>query len=405
MNSDQYCVYMNNWPFIDNSGKIHLCCKNSKHLINGNDTIRNKTLKELYFSENYNLIREKMFKKESINGCNICYDYEKTVGKDSFRNRSLRGLRSINKEEVTPYSDQKIRALDLRLGSTCNLTCVMCHPTDSSKWYKIYPKFATEVKLMSDSHVEYINKNANPSVLNWAEYDSSWENIFSSIDSDLLKVYMAGGEPFYIKNFAEYTLKLISVAPNATIDINTNATRSLTTDHLTKLSGKINLRISIDGFKEYEEYQRTGTNWDQKINIIDEYVQYFNIICFDLTISSFTIRSIPNLVKFLSNKYPNIPILFRPVVNRSGLAINNLPRYLLQEAKEFFEDLSKKKNPLHRNIEEINQILSSEYKDEKEILKRTIVFWNDLNKIDLGSFDPFLEEWIFDKTNKDIKER
>jgi MoaA/NifB/PqqE/SkfB family radical SAM enzyme len=387
---------MNNWPFIDNTGKIHLCCKNGKHKINNNNTIKTHSLKELYFSENYNNIRKMMLEEKEIKGCNICYDYEKDVNQDSFRNRSLRSLKSIKKELFEPYKDQKIRALDLRLGSTCNLTCVMCHPNDSSKWFKIYPEFAKEVKHMSDDHVDYTNKNANPSVLNWAEYDSSWENIFSGIDENLLKVYMAGGEPFYIKNFADYTLKLVDKAPNAKIDINTNATRLLTKKHLSLLAGKINLRISIDGFKEYEDYQRTGTTWDKKVEVIDEYVQYFNIVCFDLTITSITIRSIPKLVEFLTNRYPDIPILFRPVVNRPGLAINNLPDNLLQESKEFFDNLSKLNNINYRNIDQMNQILSAGYKNDKDILKRTVIFWDQLNTIRLESFDQQLSEWVYE---------
>lgn len=397
MNLNQYCVYMNNWPFIDNTGKIHLCCKNTKHLINDHDTIKTKTLTELYFSEKYNSIRKMMLEENNVEGCNICYDYEKNVNQNnSFRNRSLRSLKNIKKESLEPYQDQKIRALDLRLGSTCNLTCVMCHPTDSSKWFKIYPKFAKEVKQMSDSHVESVNRRLSPSLLNWAEYDSSWENIFSSVDSSLLKVYMAGGEPFYIKNLEEYTLKLIDKAPNAVIDINTNATRFLTKKHLNQLSGKISLRISIDGYKEADEYQRTGTSWDEKIKVIDEYLQFFKVKCFDLTITSLTIRSIPQLVKFLENRYPNILISFRPVVNRPGLAINNLPQELLHETKDFFVNLAKLKSSKYYNVDQIVQVLSADYIDEKQILLRTVKHWDQLNTVKLNDFDQKLSEWIYE---------
>lgn len=397
MNLNQYCVYMNNWPFIDNTGKIHLCCKNTKHLINDHDTIKTKTLTELYFSEKYNSIRKMMLEENNVEGCNICYDYEKNVNQNnSFRNRSLRSLKSIKKESLEPYQDQKIRALDLRLGSTCNLTCVMCHPTDSSKWFKIYPKFAKEVKQMSDSHVESVNRRLSPSLLNWAEHDSSWENIFSSVDSSLLKVYMAGGEPFYIKNLEEYTLKLIDKAPNAVIDINTNATRFLTKKHLNQLSGKISLRISIDGYKEADEYQRTGTSWDEKIKVIDEYVHYFKVDSFDITISSLTIRSIPQLVKFLENRYPNVSMLFRPVVNRPGLAINNLPQELLQETKDFFVNLAKLKSSKYYNVDQMVQVLSADYIDEKQILLRTVKHWDQLNTVKLNEFDQKLSEWIYE---------
>ena len=66
-------------------------------------------------------------------GCFKCYDPERE-GIRSFRQKAL-GM--INSGE--PFEDEKIHALDLRLGNVCNLACVMCFAVTVIKYYIIQP--------------------------------------------------------------------------------------------------------------------------------------------------------------------------------------------------------------------------------------------------------------------------
>ena len=395
---DRYCVYLNNFPFINNKGRVAMCCKNNTILEDDTDrTIVNYPLKELYNSLAIKEKREQVKNGQCPSGCDICYDHEKNVDEWSFRTRNLKSMCfHLGMKKATTFDDNIIRALDLRTGNTCNLNCIMCHPSDSSKWLKIYPQYATDVLDRTQGHIQSIKDQYGK--LNWAEHESSWQNIFSSIDDNCKKIYMAGGEPFYIKNFADYVEKIVYITKDPYIEINTNATRLLPKDKNDKLQGKLNLRISIDGFEDTDNYQRTGgVEWQEKIKVIDSYYKNFHVDSFDLTLSSLTIRSLPKLVEFLTERYPNVPyILVRPVLNKPGLEPNNLPDELKQEALSFCKKLERRNfysKYQYTNITQLIDVLSKA-PTNKEALKRQINFFDNITTKKYEDIDPKIVEWV-----------
>ena len=378
-----YCVYMNNSPFINNKGNLHLCCKNNHNQIDGN--IKTHKLSDMYYSLQYKALRDKMYIGKKINGCHICYDQE-NIKQTSFRQRALSMIGD------KPLQDSNIRMLDLRVGSLCNLMCSMCHPSDSSKWHANYSSYATLLgKSQKSIHVT-LDTNS-PDLLNWAEYDQSWENIFCSIDKNYLKqVYIAGGEPFYIKNFHLYMNELKKRAPLANITINTNATRLLLNKHL-DIFKDIILRISIDGFGEYDEYQRLGTSWAEKLEVIDQYYNNFKVLFFDITITALTIRSVPMLVNFLHNKFPSVRILFRPVVNRPEQDLRILPQHLLVDVINFVNNNID--NPKFYNIKQLQTFLKDSMLENKHNLRKFVSHWDTLSELKLANIDNELYRWVY----------
>jgi molybdenum cofactor biosynthesis enzyme MoaA len=401
LSPEQYCVYLNNWPFINNSGQLGMCCKNNwVQLTSPFQSIVNTSLRELWEGFQVKHVRQQMLDGDTPKGCNVCYDHEKNVDlENSFRNRSLKGLMTSQGLKpwitgVEAFNDLTIRALDLRVGSTCNLACTMCHPSDSSKWYSLYNEYRKAVGV-PDSHYENVKRKYKPSNLNWAEHDSSWENIFSSIDGNLTKIYLAGGEPFFIKKFPEYATELVNYAPDASIDINTNSTCSLQQKHLDKLAGKLNLRISIDGYKQSEEYQRLGTSWEEKVAVMDQYVKYFNIKSFDLTITSLTVRQLPELIEFLSNRYPGIIIMLRPVINRDGLRMNEIPLEFRKRSIDFLHNIMQSKTIQLNNQEQFMHQLTKDYSNKKEEMKKLVTHWDKISPFTLGDYDEELATWVY----------
>lgn len=399
---DKYCVYLNNFPFINNFGRVGMCCKNNTILESDlSKTIVNYSLQELYNSDAMKEKRQQVLNGECPSGCDVCYKHEANVDMWSFRTRNLKSMCMQNGyDDIKTFDDNIIRALDLRTGNTCNLNCIMCHPSDSSKWTKIYPDYAKQVMQHNDyeNHVKFIKRNY--SQLNWAEHESSWDNILSSIDNNLKKIYMAGGEPFYIKNFTDYVEKIMDIAQDPFIEINTNATRLLPENKLNKLQGKLNLRISIDGFEDTDTYQRSGgTEWKEKIEVIDQYYKYFNIEAFDITLTSLTIRSFPKLVNFLEERYPNVPyILTRPVQNRKGLRPNALPKELTQETFLFMKKLERRNwyaTYKYTNINQMIDLLQTQV-DEKQELLRHVNYFDKINSKKYQDIDPKLTEWLND---------
>ena len=104
------------------------------------------------------------------------------------------------------YKD-KLQYLDLRLGHTCNIKCVMCSPHDSSKWvadWKVLePQLENpEVKRqMQWDKAAFNNK--------WHETEIFWNDLYKQIPN-LREVYFAGGEPLMIpahKTFIEEIIR------------------------------------------------------------------------------------------------------------------------------------------------------------------------------------------------------
>lgn len=395
---NQYCVYLNNFPYIDNTGRMHLCCKNKNHTLPYN--IKEHTLKEMFHSPEMEAIRNTMLREEIPKGCENCYKSE-ALGDLSFRYRAHAGVRiiedEVNPNIRVPYQDKKIRALDLRLGSTCNLACIMCHPSDSNSWHKIYSDYARNVGFRTESHIDWALDKYDPKKQNWAEHEQSWENIFSSIDESMAKIYLAGGEPFYIRNFEDYVIELTEKCPNAVIEINTNATRKLPEHYIKKLKGKnVQLRISIDGYGDVDEYIRQGTSWEEKLEVIEQYSSIFKINTFDITLNAFNIRQSPKLIDWLYKDF-NSKILVRPVLSKEEIKINSIPERMRFDALNYFVKLKAVNDAMRkRKFDNIEQIISCLKEDfvNSDNQKAAMDYWDNRSSVKLADYDVELADWI-----------
>ena len=107
----------------------------------------------------------------------------------------------------------KIRYIDLRMGSKCNLKCIMCSPHDSSLWVKdwmdVYPTIENqELKQTMGWDNRGKMHGAN---YNWHKNNPTfWEQLYEQIPH-MRQLYFAGGEPLIIDE--HYTLVVYLVYP------------------------------------------------------------------------------------------------------------------------------------------------------------------------------------------------
>jgi MoaA/NifB/PqqE/SkfB family radical SAM enzyme len=152
--------------------------------------------------------------------------------------------------------------LDLRLGHTCNLKCVMCSPHDSSQWVsehkKIYPLFKNEEikKQMSWDRKEFNNF--------WHENPTFWKEIYAQIPN-LKQVYFAGGEPLMIREHKLFLEEIIrqGYADKILIRYNTNGLLldESIIDLWTKFK-KVKVGFSIDAVGDRNYYIRYPSDWN-----------------------------------------------------------------------------------------------------------------------------------------------
>ena len=156
----------------------------------------------------------------------------------------------------------KLVYLDLRLGHTCNLKCVMCSPHDSSQWVgdhkKLYPIFqAKELKeQMAWDRKEFNNK--------WHENPDFWKEMYAQIPN-LKQVYFAGGEPLMIREHKWFLEEIVRQGYADKILIRYNTNGLLIDDDIIEIWKQFKLvkvGFSIDAVDQRNYYIRYPSEWE-----------------------------------------------------------------------------------------------------------------------------------------------
>ena len=167
----------------------------------------------------------------------------------------------IKQTEEDGTVPEKLVYLDLRLGHTCNLKCVMCSPHDSSQWVgehkKIYPLFqAKELKeQMAWDRKDFNNK--------WHENPDFWKEMYAQIPN-LKQVYFAGGEPLMIREHKWFLEEIIRQGYADKILIRYNTNGLLVDDEIIELwkkFKKVKVGFSIDAAGDRNYYIRYPSDW------------------------------------------------------------------------------------------------------------------------------------------------
>jgi pyruvate-formate lyase-activating enzyme len=168
----------------------------------------------------------------------------------------------IKQTEEDGTIPERLVYLDLRLGHTCNLKCVMCSPHDSSQWVgehkKIYPLFqAKELKeQMAWDRKDFNNK--------WHENPDFWKEMYAQIPN-LKQVYFAGGEPLMIREHKWFLEEIIRQGYADKILIRYNTNGLLVDDEIIELwkkFKKVKVGFSIDAVGDRNYYIRYPSDWD-----------------------------------------------------------------------------------------------------------------------------------------------
>lgn len=167
-------------------------------------------------------------------------------------------IRETEEDGTVPY---KLQYLDLRLGHTCNLKCIMCSPHDSSMWVpehkKVYPIFQSPLikKQMDWTASEFNNY--------WHENPAFWEQIYEQIPN-IKQLYFAGGEPLLIKEHKMFLQEIIRRGYADKISLRYNTNGILVNDEIIEIwehFKKVKVGISLDGLHERVGYIRYPTDF------------------------------------------------------------------------------------------------------------------------------------------------
>ena len=169
------------------------------------------------------------------------------------------GIKSMRQGAIERYGVQpfgKIQVAEIFFDNVCNLKCRMCASPYSHLLYDDEKKVYGE----AISGTKYV-RNTKYKDLDTAELQE-------------VKVY--GGEPLINKEADEFFKKIITKGniENLSIDMSTNGTSLPMTNVLNAFlqCKELKLNISIDGYKDLNEYIRSGSDW----NIISKNLEFFD---------------------------------------------------------------------------------------------------------------------------------
>lgn len=161
-----------------------------------------------------------------------------------------------------------IRYLDLRLGHTCNLKCVMCTPHDSSRWVQDYDKLIEQTR--SPIILQQINWNKSDFDNYWYEKPELWEEIFEQIPN-IKQLYFAGGEPLMIKEHKIFLKEIINRGYAQHITVRYNSNGVLVDNDVIEIWShfkEVRFAFSIDAIFERNHYIRYPVSWKETLDAL-----------------------------------------------------------------------------------------------------------------------------------------
>ena len=251
------------WTSIDISprGNIAPCCKYQDDVMK----ITDNTIEDYAHSEELKTIKEQMLNNEWPAGCVRCKSEEQN---------NIKSKRQLDYERwKTPFDnyteDQGFITASIAFGNTCNLKCIMCGPSSSSRWRKEY----IDIYGIDKPPLEVIDN---------ATSDDIYAALPNAIHLDI-----PGGEPFLSE--VDKQLELLQryvdsgQSKEMTLHYTTNAQKYPDEKWWELWSNfkEIDLQLSIDGVNDRYEYIR----YPAKTDLLETNVQKYQ--CKELLLDNF----------------------------------------------------------------------------------------------------------------------
>jgi hypothetical protein len=261
-------------------------------------------------------------------------------------------LAETNEDGSTP---PKIRYIDMRFGTKCNLKCVMCSPHDSSLWVKdhqaLYPTI--ENKNLKQT-MEWNNKGRqNDATYNWHKDNPVfWDQLYEQIPH-MKQLYFAGGEPLIIDEHYELLERVIEMGYADQMEIRYNSNGVEWRDDLFDLWKHFKLvrfHYSVDDIGDRNDYIRYPSEWgrnEEVFRILDEQTGNNTEVTIACAVQALNIFYIPDFLKWKLNfgfKKINMwpfgagGINYHFVYHPPHLNVKILPAWFKDEIERKYED-------------------------------------------------------------------
>jgi organic radical activating enzyme len=244
------------------------------------------------------------------------------------------------------------KILEVFMNATCNLKCTYCDTRDSTQLRSEALKYGA-LKDMDGIDIQgYKPVKNHPDSRKFFEKTLDW---IERNGHELRRLHLLGGETFYQNELQEMldTLKKIknkhlelNIVSNLMVKQNTfeNYIQQIKELILNKNIGRFDLTASIDGWGPEAEYARSGLKCDHWEKLFAYAVnQPWMIINTNQTITSLTVKSIPDLLKVIKRYRkinPKISTHFSMVTEREWMHPNSFGKtFWSKDVEKILEEL------------------------------------------------------------------
>jgi MoaA/NifB/PqqE/SkfB family radical SAM enzyme len=244
------------WTNIDISplGDMAPCCKFQE---NNKLNIQTSTIAEYTNSNLVKTVQQDFLDNKWPTGCERCRIEEENSIESK---RLLDYTRWKDHYTGVDLEHTEFLTASIAFGNTCNLTCITCGPTSSSRWHREYQKI--------------YDVNVTP----FHFYKQEFVKDFISQFPGIIHLDIPGGEPF-LSGIAEQKQLLSHYiqtgrAKDISIHYTTNVTIYPDSDwwELWKHFKEIDMQLSIDGVGARYEYIRYPAVWNEVIDNVGRYI-------------------------------------------------------------------------------------------------------------------------------------
>jgi len=303
-------------------GDVHPCCLYKESMGNINED----NFVDIYNNDKFKDLRKQFLQNEKPTGCQKCYTTEEN-GHSSLRTRINKdhGSNDVYNLALDDGTIQNVTIYDadFRFSNKCNMACVMCSPTWSSKW-------ASELKVKT-KYLQTFNDN--------------FEFIKNNFDKVRI-ISFAGGEPLIMDEHWQ----ILNMIKGRVVKLNYTTICSTTTyknmdiiEYLKDWKGQVVLNCSIDSIDDKAEYIRYGVKWKdvedtlkkyKKLSLLNHNVRV-QILCSIGMYNVFDLEDICDRMIELGISKDKLSL--NPVAGQ--YSIINLPEQAKKDAYQYMESL------------------------------------------------------------------
>jgi radical SAM protein with 4Fe4S-binding SPASM domain len=306
--SKHFCAVPWNHIEVWSDGKIRTCSSGSSF---GN--INSDSLESILSNSTIRQIKHNLVNDQFDNNCTKCHQLTTPGEHFDLRNHynPMFQTLSIDYDNLDAFN---LNAIDLHWDNTCNFKCVYCNPEQSSL---IAQEQNLPVIRTNNDNIDKIIKLIVENQYNMKE------------------LYLSGGEPLLVK----HNFKLLKQITNTDlpIRINSNISHAVKTnlvfDQLTRFKN-VHWTLSADAMEDKFNYIRSGGNWDDFLNSIDNICKLEHKLRINMVWFVGSADTMFDTIRFFVEKYNITDITINQLDGHPYLQVRNAPNSVKESAKE-----------------------------------------------------------------------